>query len=615
MHLFHNFKDEIFKIRYQIVALLFVITVLPIAFLQMLNYRETSQKLQMKDAALLEDNLFLTQNILNSMLGDYAQVLFQISTDTTCVDSILEMNDLPENSIQYTRLTDALTTTIRSNIMTYPEVRAVGIVTMDGTSFLYAEERENTEDIIRFFHEHKEELHERSKLSGKLSIDMVTPDDSCYNPDYPCFFLECRIMHHENLKVIGSVFLFIDPAKLGNEVNNPTSHTFQYSDKLLLDSTNHLLCSKNMPSGCAFEDIPEYARIDLSALSADTSVRQGDYLISVSDTDYFNLKLVNIVNYGLMHQDLMSLWSKIILFIVLILALTLFGAFVLCRNFVFSLEQMTEKINRIDKGHLDITIDTNSRNEIKIIERAINRMLALIRNLLAENKRQYEHIVEITKTACEAELKSLELQINPHFLFNTIDSINWTAIRENCMDVSEQLNRLAYILRYTVYNMNTVVSVKDEINWLFQYLELQKIRFHNSFSYQVYIPEEVYSLSIHKLLLQPFLENSLIHGFEDISWHGNLEIRFQILKNRYLLIGISDNGRGMPPEQVDSLNRFFRQETENIQGIGLPNIFYRLRNYYPHHRLMVSSSPGMTIFKLFIPICEMEGTHVQDIDR
>ena len=251
-------------------------------------------------------------------------------------------------------------------------------------------------------------------------------------------------------------------------------------------------------------------------------------------------------------------------------------------------------------------MDINCRNEIQVIGESVDRMLALIRNLLEENRRQYEHIVEITKAACEAELKSMELQINPHFLFNTIDSINWTAIRENCMDVSEQLNRLAYILRYTVYNMNTVVSVRDEMNWLFQYLELQKIRFHNSFSYQVYIPEEVYPLHIHKLLLQPFLENSLLHGFEGISWHGNLEIRFQILMKRYLLISISDNGRGMSSKQVISLNKFFAQKSESFQGIGLSNIFYRLRSYYPHHRLMVSSSPEMTIFKLFIPICEME---------
>lgn len=161
---------------------------------------------------------------------------------------------------------------------------------------------------------------------------------------------------------------------------------------------------------------------------------------------------------------------------------------------------MSEKTHQVNEHHLDISIDTNCHNEMKIIEKSINRMLSLIRNLLTENKQQNDHILEITKAAYEAELKSMELQINPHFLFNTIDSINWTAIRENCIDVSEQLNRLSYILRYTVYNMNQVVSVRDEIDWFIQYLELQKIRFHNSFSYFVSAPENVLEFNIHKLL-------------------------------------------------------------------------------------------------------------------
>lgn len=86
-------------------------------------------------------------------------------------------------------------------------------------------------------------------------------------------------------------------------------------------------------------------------------------------------------------------------------------------------------------------------------------------------------------------------------------------------------------------------------------------------------------------------------------------------EEQYLLICIEDNGTGMTKEQTDTLNRFFWQKTETFQGIGLSNIFYRLRNYYPGHRLMVTSARGMTVFKLFIPVGEMEGAHVQNTDR
>jgi two-component system sensor histidine kinase YesM len=617
MKLFREFKDGVFKIRNQIVFLLFFITVLPIFFVQMYNYSATNRKLQMKDAILLEDNLILTTSLLNNTLSAYKQLFFQLATDTTCINTVTQMNEVSEDSVQYLRLSDVMTTVIRSNMMMRPEIKAVGVISDRGSAYLYAEERESTESVIRYFQENKEALKEQVMTSDTLFFHMISVDDSSYNEKYPCFFLANRLMDYGNLKVVGALFLFIDPSKISREINNPTSHTFLYSDKLLLDGTDHLVCSRDVPGGYAFSGISEYEDINLSALEDGKSMRQGDYLFSVSYVDHFNLKLLNIVDYRLLHRDLNTLWLRTLVTILLILIGSLFGAFFLCRGFVGSLERMARRVDQVDEEHLNISMDINCRNEIQVIGKSVDRMLALIRNLLEENRRQYEHIVEITKAACEAELKSMELQINPHFLFNTIDSINWLAIREDCRDVSEQLNRLAYILRYTVYDMNKVVPIESEIRWLLQYLELQKIRFDHSFSYDVYIEPGTGGLQIHKLLLQPFLENSLIHGFEGISWKGKLGIRFQMLgrEEQYLLICIEDNGTGMTKEQTDTLNRFFWQKTETFQGIGLSNIFYRLRNYYPGHRLMVTSARGMTVFKLFIPVGEMEGAHVQNTDR
>ena len=607
---FYTLKKNFFKIRYQIVILLFFVTLLPIISVQIFNYFATSQKLLTKNTALLEDNLILTTNNLNNILSDYNQILFQISTDSACIDAISRLNTIDESSIEYKRLSDTLATVISSNILMYPEIKALGIIGKEDSSYLYVQKRENTEDLISFFQEKKEDLRP-DKLLSFPKIDVIPWDTPYYDSQFPYFYLTSRVIHYEKLSVIGSIVLFIEPSKINSEINNPTSKAYEYSDKTLIDDREYILCSKNSSCGIPAENFSDYEGIDLSSLPRNTEdIAQENYLISSLDLDYFNLHLINVVDYTLLNQDIHSLWLKIIFVISVILILTLLFAFLLSRNFILSIEKLSENINQVDEKHLDIHIDTKSHNEIEIIENSVNRMLSQIRNLLSENKQQYEHIIEITKKACDAELKSMELQINPHFLFNTIDSINWTAIRENCTDVSEQLKKLAYILRYTVYNINTVVSVKEEISWLAQYLDLQQLRFHNAFSYYVFVQQEAYDLPIHKLLLQPFLENSLIHGFENITWHGQLEIRFRIIKKEYLLISISDNGCGLSENQVYSMNQFFSQHSGAFTGIGLTNIAYRLRSYYPHHKLMVSSSSYATVFKLFIPIKEMEDTYV-----
>lgn len=607
---FYTLKRNFFKIRYQIVILLFFVTLLPIISVQIFNYFATSQKLLMKNSALLEDNLILTNNNLNNLLGDYNQILFQISTDSACIDSISRLNTIDESSIEYKRLGDTLTTVISSNILMHPEIKAVGIIGKKDSSYLYVQKRENTEELISFFQEKKDDLRS-DKLLPSPEIDVIPWDSPYYNSEFPYFYLSSRVIDYEKLSVIGSIVLFIEPSKINMEINNSTSKAYEYSDKILLDDQGYILCSKTSLCGIPAGSFNGYEGVDFSDVPENgASISQGNYYISSLDLDYFNLHLVNVVDYTLLNQDIHTLWLNIILVIAIILILTLLFAFLLSRNFILSIEKLAESINQVDENHLDIHIDTKSHNEMEIIENSVNKMLSQIRNLLSENKQQYEHIVEITKKACDAELKSMELQINPHFLFNTIDSINWTAIRENCTDVSEQLKKLAYILRYTVYNINTVVSVKEEILWLTQYLDLQQLRFHNAFSYYVFIQPEAYDLSIHKLLLQPFLENSIIHGFENITWHGQLEIRFRILKKEYLLISILDNGCGLSENQIVSMNQFFSQKSDVFAGVGLANISYRLRSYYPHHKLMVSSSSHTTVFKLFIPIKEMEDTHV-----
>ena len=293
-----------------------------------------------------------------------------------------------------------------------------------------------------------------------------------------------------------------------------------------------------------------------------------------------------------------------ILYFVLLIGTLLIGAVFYLISYRISdkitkpLYQLVDSMREVSGGNFQIQTD-KLNGELQILSTTFNKMTKRIDIMFWE-------LTEKEKQKRDMELLALQAQINPHFLFNTLDSICWTAAQENCLTVSEQLNKLAAILRHTVYNMNCVVPLQDEICWMQNYLDLQKSRFHGRFSYDIHDLTKGRRIYIHKLLLQPFLENALIHGFENLPRKGRLEIACRITGQSHLLLQVSDNGCGIPEDKVREINLLFTTGRSAFTGIGLTNIAYRTKGYYPHSRIFVSSSPMGTCFKIFIPMNEME---------
>lgn len=165
------------------------------------------------------------------------------------------------------------------------------------------------------------------------------------------------------------------------------------------------------------------------------------------------------------------------------------------------------------EGHLDVQINEMKKDEISIIMESFNSLMNKLNNLMTETK-------EATFKQKEAEIRALEAQINPHFLYNTLDSINWMAIEKEEHDISRMLKSLAEILRYSIQNSNELVTISEEINWLKKYMILQLNRYDYSFDYTIEVEKSLYNHPIHKLLLQPFIENAIAHGISSYQSEG-----------------------------------------------------------------------------------------------
>lgn len=615
-HKFLKIKKEhpcFHKIRHQAVLLLIIFILIPMVALQLVNIYVTEDYTFQKNQAILSENLMLSRELLNNYLSTYKEIYFNISSDANFMSNMVEFNRTEKDTMIYRRISASLDTTIVSNTLLYPEIQAVGVIGTNHVPYIYVYKSIKNHSIEEYFNAHYQELEQLDDSSRELRTGVIPASDPNYNEETPSFFIRSTCINYERLAPMGTLILFINPEKIGNAINNPTSQVYEYTSRILINRDQEILCDKNNLTGYLLSNVDEYSSLDPDApINDDDPVELPDAkLFSRTGTELFDLNILNIIDYNKMNHSLVIFWITIVSLLVLILGITFFLVSLLVgEKFISPIEKIAKAMKSLDGSHLNERIPILQKNEIGDIERSYNEMLNQIQTLLEENRLQTEHLLEMNNIACNEELKSLELQINPHFIFNTLDTINWTAIRDGSIEVSRQLNGLATILRYTVYNINHIVPLSDDIDWIHQYLHLQKIRFSHSFSYDIFADNNTLQLKIHKLLLQPFLENALIHGFDGITWPGYLRIDCNILCGKILRIQITDNGCGISPEKLEEIRRLFSDTGERnwtfSNSIGLSNIAWRTRKYYKSRHIMVSSGHKCTCFKLFIPVQEME---------
>ncbi|SDD68974.1 two-component system, sensor histidine kinase YesM [Paenibacillus sp. UNCCL117] len=273
-------------------------------------------------------------------------------------------------------------------------------------------------------------------------------------------------------------------------------------------------------------------------------------------------------------------------------------AYILARQLGAPIRQLVRAMNMLKTGRLDVRIPNEYSNEFGHLNDNFNQMTERIDQLLAE-------VNEQNRRKRSAEIRVLQEQINPHFLYNTLDMINWRAIELGASDISRMLSLLGKMFRIGLASGAAFVPLRRELEHLRAYLELQRIRYKQKYEFAVELPEEVMACYIPKLILQPFVENSLRHGLHECE-SGYIRITGG-LEGDTLWLRIEDNGRGMehpermlePPEGDGSEAGGRRSEHS-----GIRNVQERIRLYFGEmYGVELESRPGygMTV-RLRLPV-------------
>ncbi|HEX7057983.1 MAG TPA: sensor histidine kinase [Bacilli bacterium] len=280
---------------------------------------------------------------------------------------------------------------------------------------------------------------------------------------------------------------------------------------------------------------------------------------------------------------------------------------------------LTQAARELSRGNFDNDIEINSKDEIAFLARTFNRMRINIHNLIAEirAKAQIERDLQEYKLLLkESELKSLQSQINPHFLFNTLNTISKKAYLQGAQETSVLINSVSALLRYNLSRLDRSVTIRDELGCLKEYLTIQKERFTDRIQYTIEADESCLDFQLPSLTLQPFVENAFIHGLEPLESQGMLDIRIKDHSD-FVTIAVRDNGLGMSEEKIKAIQQ--GDPTEKYRGhstgIGIHNVIRRLRLFYDTQDVVdIASAVGQgTCITLRLPKTRRE--QGENIDR
>ena len=292
--------------------------------------------------------------------------------------------------------------------------------------------------------------------------------------------------------------------------------------------------------------------------------------------------------------------TAVVAALLLLLGLTLLFAVQAQRSLAHAIHkpiaQLETFAGALAGGDLDARAPETQVKELHDLTESLNTMAGRFQELIDENRREQENLKK-------SELRTLQSQINPHFLYNTLDAIIWLAESDESDEVIAITRALSDFFRISLSQGKDWITLADEVRHLTGYLTILKVRYRDILNYVIDIPEKLYPQEVLKLLLQPLVENALYHGIKNRRGKGTVRISVWE-ENEWLHFSVKDDGAGMTPEHLEQVRRGLEGDGQDSAGYGLFNVNKRIKLYYNQpDGLHIESDPaGGTVVSFRVPV-------------
>lgn len=320
----------------------------------------------------------------------------------------------------------------------------------------------------------------------------------------------------------------------------------------------------------------------------------GNYIINYQGMTVAPWKIVNIQSERVLLKKINSFGIFLLLLTIAIVVICLIFALILANSITHPLALLENTIKKVTQRDFNVKFNYNYRDEVGQLGKSFNFMVEEIRELIhklndyiARLQEEKEKVKKEQILKRRAELKALQAQINPHFLYNTLDSIHWMADKMNASDISRMTMALGTLFRTGLNKGHEMIGIKDEIENVRSYLVIQKMRYGDQFDYVIDVDARLENLMTVKLILQPIIENAIYHGIKEKEATGRIVIDGRKTENGTdIEFIIKDDGLGINPIKLDFINQRLEQGKADDrimaerEGYGIYNVNERIKLYF-----------------------------------
>ena len=459
-------------------------------------------------------------------------------------------------------------------IYTTQEIYGVYIYTMNGKNVYFRNRRLNEHSNDTVIHEpwFQKALEKEGGMVfvGKHKNRYVRDDTDVISVVRAAYDLNFRqminvIVVEQNISYIARI---IDDIKIGDQ-----------GAVVILDDQNQLVYSNNnevYQQLASNEDFSSFIKTNSPkpfSLQTDTDT----LLINQNSSNYIHWKVITVRPYSEILKEMIPFRNQLVLLLVLCMAVTLLLSVFISSKMSKNLNRLKRFMQKVEAGDFDVRMEVKGNNEISKLSEGFNSMLSTIKNLI-----EVEYNEKLLRK--ETELSLLHAQINPHFLYNALGSIKSLAIDEGGHKTASMIQHLVLLFRYNLGRGSKVVSIKEELDHIKNYLALQQCRFEDKMNIHYHIEGNTLQEKIPMFTLQPIVENAFVHGFATKRGVCNLEIRC-CYDGEFTKIFIIDDGVGITVEQQLEINQQLVERSNSVayfgdNKIGVYNVNLRIIKCY-----------------------------------